>query len=190
MTLHSAKGLEYTDLYLTGMEDGIFPHSRSSSDPGEMEEERRLCYVGITRAMERLTLSHAQTRQLWGSTSYNPPSRFLNDIPAELIIPKGLVNGYDASYSRDFGTPNGSRAQARREDLADRAFTAGKRAKQFAEHLPKDEWQVGQDVVHSRWGEGIITDLAGDGYDTEAVINFPSVGEKRILVHFVPLTKK
>ncbi len=85
MTLHSAKGLEYPVVFLTGLEDGIFPHVRSLGDPDELEEERRLCYVGITRAMERLYLCHAWSRTLFGATDYYPPSRFLNEIPEELV---------------------------------------------------------------------------------------------------------
>ena len=85
MTLHSAKGLEFPGVFLVGMEEGIFPHSRALTEPTEMEEERRLAYVGITRAQEKLHLSHAWSRQLFGTTNYNPPSRFLDEIPAELV---------------------------------------------------------------------------------------------------------
>ena len=85
MTLHSAKGLEFPVVFLTGLEDGIFPHIRSLGDPDELEEERRLCYVGITRAQERLYLCHAWSRTLFGNTDYYPASRFLNEIPEELV---------------------------------------------------------------------------------------------------------
>ena len=85
MTLHSAKGLEYPVVFMTGLEDGVFPHVRSLGDPDELEEERRLCYVGITRARERLYLCHAWSRMLFGSTDYYPPSRFLAEIPEELV---------------------------------------------------------------------------------------------------------
>ena len=85
MTLHSAKGLEYPVVFMTGLEDGVFPHVRSLGDPDELEEERRLCYVGITRARERLYLCHAWSRMLFGSTDYYPPSRFLSEIPEELV---------------------------------------------------------------------------------------------------------
>src|SRR5438874_11148110 len=85
MTLHSAKGLEYPVVFLTGLEEGVFPHLRSLGDPDELEEERRLCYVGITRARERLFLSHTWSRTIFGSTQYNPPSRFLDEIPEELM---------------------------------------------------------------------------------------------------------
>ena len=85
MTLHSAKGLEYPVVFLLGMEDGVFPHFRSLGEPDELEEERRLCYVGITRAQERLYLCHAWSRMLFGSTDYHPPSRFLDEIPEHLV---------------------------------------------------------------------------------------------------------
>ncbi len=93
MTLHTAKGLEFPVVFLTGMEDGIFPHMRSVGDPEELEEERRLCYVGITRAEQRLYLTHAWSRQLFGSTDYYPPSRFLAEIPEQLVAAQGRVAG-------------------------------------------------------------------------------------------------
>ena len=89
MTLHSAKGLEYPVVFLIGLEDGVFPHIRSLGDPDELEEERRLCYVGITRAEQRLYLCHAWSRMMFGSTDYRPPSRFLDEIPAELMMVVG-----------------------------------------------------------------------------------------------------
>lgn len=113
MTLHSAKGLEFPTVFLAGVEEGVFPHIRSLTEPVEMEEERRLAYVGITRAMERLYMSHAWSRQLFGSTQYNPPSRFFDEIPAELIESKGNVSGRSSygrqSYrSRDSGFSSGN----------------------------------------------------------------------------------
>jgi DNA helicase-2/ATP-dependent DNA helicase PcrA len=93
MTLHSAKGLEYPVVFVLGMEEGVFPHSRALTEPTEMEEERRLAYVGITRAQQQLHLSHAWSRQLFGTTNYNPPSRFLDEIPADLVDQQGAVGG-------------------------------------------------------------------------------------------------
>ena len=92
MTLHSAKGLEFPVVFIVGVEEGIFPHNRALNDPVELEEERRLAYVGITRAKEQLVLSHAWSRSLYGSTQYNPPSRFLSEIPDELIQREGSVD--------------------------------------------------------------------------------------------------
>src|SRR6185436_101545 len=93
MTLHTAKGLEFPAVFLIGMEDGVFPHLRSIGEPAELEEERRLAYVGITRARERLYLTNAWSRMIFGSTQYNPPSRFLDEIPAELITEVGRTRG-------------------------------------------------------------------------------------------------
>ena len=93
MTLHSAKGLEFPVVFLIGLEDGVFPHVRSLGDPDELEEERRLCYVGITRAEERLYLCHAWSRMLFGTTDYCPPSRFLDEIPEELVRAQGRTTG-------------------------------------------------------------------------------------------------
>src|SRR5439155_4220107 len=109
MTLHTAKGLEYPVVFLTGMEDGVFPHSRSLGDPDELEEERRPCYVGITRARERLYLCHAWSRMLFGATDYYPPSRFLSEIPEELMH---LLGG-GAERGRTYG------ASGRRRDPAE-----------------------------------------------------------------------
>jgi DNA helicase-2/ATP-dependent DNA helicase PcrA len=114
MTLHAAKGLEFPYVFLVGMEEGIFPHVRAQSDPDELEEERRLAYVGITRAQQKLHVSHAWSRSLFGSTQYNPPSRFLDEIPAELQDQKGNVSGRSSygrqSYrERDGASGDGSR---------------------------------------------------------------------------------
>src|SRR5213078_1544393 len=100
MTLHSAKGLEFPVVFLTGLEDGVFPHMRSLGEPDELEEERRLCYVGITRARERLYLTNAWCRTLWGSTQYNPPSRFLKEIPEHLVLVAESVRSGPGSPSR------------------------------------------------------------------------------------------
>ncbi len=106
MTLHSAKGLEFPVVFIVGVEEGVFPHNRALTEPDEMEEERRLAYVGITRAMRRLFISHAWSRMLFGSTNYNPPSRFLDEIPADLVEQQGAVggrNGYGRSSYRERG---------------------------------------------------------------------------------------
>jgi DNA helicase II / ATP-dependent DNA helicase PcrA len=132
MTLHSAKGLEYPVVFLVGMEDGLFPNSRSLTEPTQMEEERRLAYVGITRAQQKLFVSHAWSRQLFGTTNYNPPSRFLDEIPAELVESSGSVGGR-SGYGRqsyrdrgrsggDFGSPP---AYRRRDDESEREQRAG-----------------------------------------------------------------
>ena len=110
MTLHSAKGLEFPVVFLTGLEDGMFPHVRSLGDPDELEEERRLCYVGITRARERLYLCHAWSRMLFGATDYYPPSRFLVEIPEELVHVLGEERRA-AARERGPAAPRGRRAR-------------------------------------------------------------------------------
>jgi DNA helicase-2/ATP-dependent DNA helicase PcrA len=187
MTLHTAKGLEFPVVFLIGMEDGVFPHLRSLGEPDELEEERRLCYVGITRARQRLYLTHAWCRTLWGSTQYNPPSRFLKEIPEELTrmvegrrAPEakgraGIVES--AIRSAGGGGAGGGGAWSRK---ATPAKTTG------AEDLGL---KAGDDVVHGKWGEGVILEIIGSGDKAEAVVRFPGVGEKRLLLAWAPLKK-
>jgi DNA helicase-2/ATP-dependent DNA helicase PcrA len=188
MTLHTAKGLEFPVVFLIGLEDGVFPHVRSLGDPDELEEERRLCYVGITRARERLYLCHAWSRMLFGSTDYYPPSRFLAEIPEELVQ---MLGG--ASSERATGGRNGDRAHHResvvsaalasRENPSVPSAPGGTRG---AEGLGL---RVGDDVSHDKFGEGVIIELIGTGDKTEAVVNFREVGEKRLLLAWAPLAR-
>ena len=156
MTLHNAKGLEFPVVFILGMEDGVFPHVRSLGSPDELEEERRLAYVGITRAKQRLYLTHAVSRSLWGGSSWNPPSRFLKEIPDELIKQKG-------SSSDPFRLPDSERAS--------------------------QAWSVGEEIVHDRWGPGVITSVSGAGEKTEATIWFSDEGEKRLLIAYAPIKR-
>jgi len=195
MTMHSAKGLEYPVVFVIGMEDGIFPHMRSIGDPEELEEERRLAYVGITRAEQRLHLTHAASRNLYGSNQYNPPSRFLDEIPAELVDEEEST----ASRRRS-GTRRGQdRWAEHREVRVERAMAAGQslgtgiaapktpgRKSTGAHELGL---KVGDDVMHTTWGEGVIIMVEGQGDNAEAVVRFPSVGEKRVLLSWTPLEK-
>ncbi len=183
MTLHSAKGLEFPVVFLMGLEDGIFPHIRSLGDPDELEEERRLAYVGITRAQERLYLTNAWSRTLFGSTQYNPPSRFLDEIPAE------LVDEADGSRSdrRRTGRSNFG-VGAGRDRIVDQAIGRTPRGPtpSGAESLGL---RVGDDVRHTAFGEGVVIDLQGEGDKTEARVNFAGVGEKTLLLSWAPLEK-
>ncbi|MEX2256030.1 MAG: UvrD-helicase domain-containing protein [Acidimicrobiia bacterium] len=176
MTLHTAKGLEYPVVFVTGLEDGIFPHIRSLGDPEELEEERRLCYVGITRARERLYLCHAWSRTLFGRTDYYPPSRFLNEIPEELVH----SIGEDRSRRGGFGAHRDAVVQAALRRGGDAPGARG------AEQMGL---RIGDDVMHETWGEGVIIDIEGSGDKAEAIVNFPDVGEKRLLLAWAPLTK-
>ncbi|MFN8035074.1 MAG: DNA helicase PcrA [Acidimicrobiia bacterium] len=180
MTLHSAKGLEYPVVFLTGMEDGVFPHSRSLGEPEELEEERRLCYVGITRARERLYLCHAWSRSLFGATDYYPPSRFLDEIPEELVHAQGAER---RSRSGLGAHRDAVVAAAVRQAGAGTAGPAGARG---AEGMGL---RVGDDVGHEKFGEGIIIDIVGEGDKAEAVVRFREAGEKRLLLAWAPLQK-
>ena len=160
MTLHTAKGLEYPVVFLTGMEDGVFPHARSLGDPDELEEERRLCYVGITRARERLYLCHAWSRMLFGATDYYPPSRFLSEIPEELMHVLGT------------GAERGRRTSAGRRDPVEHRQAVAEAAMRPAPSAPSGPTgargaeglglRVGDDVSHDKFGEGVILELVGE----------------------------
>ncbi len=180
MTLHVAKGLEFEAVFLVGMEDGIFPHLRSLGDPVELEEERRLCYVGITRAQRHLAVSHAWSRVLFGSPSSNIPSRFLNEIPAELVTD---VLSSDAGVGSPGRSLFGRGAAPGPGSPSGRARPA---ASSGAEHLGL---VAGDRVVHGTWGEGTVTETGGEGDDAEAVVVFGTVGRKKLLLRMAPLKR-
>jgi DNA helicase-2/ATP-dependent DNA helicase PcrA len=203
MTLHAAKGLEFPVVFLVGLEDGVFPHVRALGDPSELEEERRLAYVGITRAMQKLHLTSAWSRMMHGQTQYNPPSRFLDEIPSELINEIGgtrmLRSRRDRSGGgRTYGGGGGSEIPTGRtfggggrdshsDDVVESALAAANRpAPSGAESIGL---KVGDDVRHSQWGEGVIVEIDGVGDKAEASVHFPSVGPKRLLLSWAPLEK-
>jgi DNA helicase-2/ATP-dependent DNA helicase PcrA len=176
MTLHTAKGLEFPTVFIVGLEDGVFPHLRSLGEPDELEEERRLCYVGITRARERLYLSNAWSRSLFGSTQYNPPSRFLKEIPEHLMR---IVEGGRQARLTERGRSSIVDAALRGRG-ATPVHTTG------AENLGL---RVGDDVMHGKWGEGVVLEVIGEGDKAEGIVRFASVGEKRLLLAWAPLKK-
>ncbi|MFM7718259.1 MAG: DNA helicase PcrA [Actinomycetota bacterium] len=178
MTMHVAKGLEFPVVFMVGMEDGVFPHVRSITDPQRLEEERRLAYVGITRARERLYLCHAWSRNLFGTTAFNPPSRFLEEIPADLVNAIGEESGGGRIIGRRAGGDEGRR----REPWA-RPVSASPPAR------PPVEVGAGDTVIHERWGEGVVLAVSGVGTEAEATIRFEGVGEKRLLLAYAPLRK-
>ncbi len=205
MTLHSAKGLEFPAVFITGVEEGVFPHNRALAEPEEMEEERRLAYVGITRAMNRLFISHAWSRMLFGNTQYNPPSRFLDEIPSELVESKGNTTGR-SSYGRQsyrhrdessYGDPppyrrtGGGDAGGAADDHRERVVEAALRASNQPQPANSQELglRVGDDVAHPAFGEGVIIDISGTGERAEAVINFAGVGQKHLALAWAPLKK-
>ena len=201
MTLHSAKGLEYPVVFLVGCEEGVFPHSRAKDDPDELEEERRLAYVGLTRARERLLVSHAYQRMLFGQSQYNPPSRFLSEIPEELFDRQGNVDsGADhgrtygrtpgdwhdmdiPSYRRRNDEPEGRTFGARKAERVISAPAQPRNTDQFA------DLKVGDDVEHAVFGEGVIIELKGSGDKTEATVRFRDKGTKHLALAWAPLKK-
>jgi len=216
MTLHSAKGLEFPNVFLIGLEDGVFPHLRSIGDPDELEEERRLAYVGITRAKERLYLTHAWCRTMFGSTQYNPPSRFLDEIPAQLVQsvqgsrrPSRSAGGSGGSGggwgsrssggSSNWGSEGRSRGsedddwsgsviggRTTRDEIRENAMKPAPPAPSGADQIGL---RVGDDVRHGKFGDGVILALEGSGEKAEVVVRFPGVGEKRLLLNWAPLEK-
>jgi DNA helicase-2/ATP-dependent DNA helicase PcrA len=195
MTLHIAKGLEFPAVFLVGMEDGVFPHLRSLGEPVELEEERRLCYVGITRAERHLYVSHAWSRMLFGSTSSNIPSRFLNEIPTELVRdvdPSGAGRGRARSSEApdDTGTP-GVSVFGRGRAGEDAEFDASGRRRRAPASTGAERLGLvpGDRVVHGKWGEGSVIETGGEGEDVEAVVHFPTVGRKKLLLRMAPLKR-
>jgi DNA helicase-2/ATP-dependent DNA helicase PcrA len=176
MTLHTAKGLEFPVVFLIGMEDGVFPHLRSLGEPDELEEERRLCYVGITRAKERLYLTHAWCRSLWGQTQYNPPSRFLKEIPDQLVH---MVEGQRRAQ----------RSLGGRDRIVESAIRGGRSTPVKGSGADRLGLKPGEDVVHGTWGEGVVIEVSGEGDKAQAVVRFPSVGEKRLALSLAPLKR-
>ncbi|WP_044339034.1 DNA helicase PcrA [Rossellomorea aquimaris] len=181
MTLHAAKGLEFPVVFLMGMEEGVFPHSRSLMEEDEMEEERRLAYVGITRAEEQLYLTNAQMRTLFGQTKMNPVSRFIQEIPAELL------DDVMAEKKSAF-TPFGKSAAKAPTRPAPRKPVS--RPVQTTTGGESVAWQVGDKAQHKKWGTGTVVSVKGSGDSVELDIAFPSpMGIKRLLAKFAPIEK-
>ncbi|MED0659458.1 DNA helicase PcrA [Bacillus smithii] len=175
MTLHSAKGLEFPVVFLIGMEEGVFPHSRSLMDEEEMEEERRLAYVGITRAEEELYLTNAQMRTLYGRTNLNPVSRFIQEIPEDLLDEVVIEK---KTFTRFQSNPSTSSQKASIRPMA--VSTGG-------EEIP---WKVGDKAEHKKWGIGTVVSVKGEKENMELDIAFPSpTGVKRLLAKFAPIQK-
>ncbi|PAE99571.1 DNA helicase PcrA [Bacillus velezensis] len=177
MTLHAAKGLEFPVVFLMGMEEGVFPHSRSLMEEAEMEEERRLAYVGITRAEEELYLTNAKMRTLFGRTNMNPESRFIREIPGDL-----LENLNEKKTPR---MQPGRKVQPKRGPVS--------RPVSYANKTGSDSlsWAVGDKAGHKKWGTGTVVSVKGEGESTELDIAFPSpVGVKRLLAAFAPIGKQ
>ncbi|WP_402372312.1 DNA helicase PcrA [Isoptericola rhizosphaerae] len=205
MTLHTAKGLEFPVVFLTGMEDGTFPHMRSLHDDAELAEERRLAYVGITRARERLYISRAGTRSAWGMANEFPPSRFLDEIPDELwdwrraeSATQSLRRGASA-WGGGYGGPRAGRTTPSGERRSSATGVARKSAPSsgsasFGSATPRDDadipsLDVGDKVTHDAYGLGTVVSLEGAGRNAVAKIDFGADGTKRLLLRFTPVTK-
>ena len=185
MTLHTAKGLEFPVVFITGMEDGVFPHMRSLGDPRELEEERRLAYVGITRARERLYISRAIVRSAWGAPSYNPASRFIEELPAELVH----WNREDPIVSGGRATSGGSGsgfASGSGFGSASASARSGGRGPGSREPVSVN---AGDRVTHDKFGLGTVVSTSGQGDKAEATIDFGAEGTKRLLLRYAPVEK-
>jgi DNA helicase II / ATP-dependent DNA helicase PcrA len=213
MTLHTAKGLEFPVVFLTGLEDGVFPHMRTLGDPNELAEERRLAYVGITRARERLYLSRALARSAWGAPSWNPPSRFLDEVPAELAEWTGAVgrqpfaagygddgpsrygdHGYRATPTRSAaagGAPTvgpGARGGTAQEQLAaSKLAKGGLRGGVGNRAIPALD--IGDRVTHDSWGLGSVVATRGSGEGSQAQVDFGTSGVKWLMLRYAPVQK-
>jgi DNA helicase-2/ATP-dependent DNA helicase PcrA len=190
MTLHIAKGLEFPVVFVVGMEDGVFPHFRSMTDTHELEEERRLAYVGITRAQQRLYLTHAWSRTLYGQTNYNPPSRFLGEIPEALLDAKESETRVQRASARRGG--GGGYSVVGLPGRTDAVQVEPGWTPPSPAGVPKRDAPAivaGDTVEHERWGEGVVVTTNGYGDDAEATIRFGDVGEKRVLLAYAPLRK-
>ncbi len=196
MTLHTAKGLEFPVVFLTGMEDGVFPHMRALGQTKELEEERRLAYVGITRARERLYLTRSSMRSAWGTPSYNPPSRFLEEIPTQYLEwkrtgaaqkPAGPMRGSGSGYGSgkaSFGTSPEAFLSSSRTRSGPSGFATRRTADK-----PVIALAVGDRVTHDQFGLGTVMEVRGAGADAQATIDFGDDKPKRLLLRYAPVQK-
>ncbi|MES2998189.1 MAG: DNA helicase II [Pseudomonadota bacterium] len=168
MTLHSAKGLEFPEVFLCGMEEGLFPHHMSHDEPGRLEEERRLCYVGLTRAMQKLYLSYAEVRRLHGTESHHRPSRFISEIPKELV---------DA-------------ARLKTQIIRPTQLKSTKIIRKSQETIGDTGLRLGQQVTHPSFGEGVIVDAEGQGIHTRLQVKFHQAGTKWLIASFAKLAAR
>ena len=205
MTLHTAKGLEFPVVFLTGMEHGIFPHSRSMSDPEQLAEERRLAYVGLTRARKRLHLSRAESRHLWGQHQYNPPSQFLSEIPEDLLEHSGSASsgalsggftgwgsgsiyGGGSPGSRGTGAAAYGSANSSHRSSSLPGGAAGSAPQQVNPDREVPSLSPGDRVSHQKFGEGEVIAVEGTGDKTVAKVSFTGT-EKRLLLRYAPVEK-
>jgi DNA helicase-2/ATP-dependent DNA helicase PcrA len=209
LTLHAAKGLEFPVVFIAGLEDGILPHSRSLDDSEELAEERRLFYVGITRAMDRLYLSHAFRRTFWGDSSVAVPSRFLTDLPEHLLDgyasagtrrqeTKSRASSWSSNSGRTWADPTQwSQTPTRPASTSGYAAGSGRKLPRPYEDEDLEElddgrsaqpkYRTGQKVRHTKFGEGIVIESKATGQDEEVTVAFPGIGIKRLAASFAGL---
>jgi len=181
MTLHAAKGLEFPVVFMTGLEEGLFPHSRAADAGDELEEERRLCYVGMTRAMEKLYLTHSRRRRVYGSFQFNPPSRFLAEIP------RHLLSGTEPAPLRQ---PAAHNLASVFEQIAPSPFEDEEEPFEDDVRLvPEAEegLHIGCRVRHVKFGVGTVRRLEGSGDNQKVIVYFRTVGPKKLLLKFAGL---
>jgi len=164
MTMHSAKGLEFPVVFVAGLEEGLFTHTMSLEEPGRLEEERRLCYVGVTRAMRKLYITYAESRRLNGSENYNRQSRFITEIPAELI--------QEVRFKETIVRP---------------AYQTSQTVKRVSSEVEGTDFALGQRVMHGKFGEGIILNYEGAGQQARVQVKFDEVGSKWLMLSFAKL---
>jgi len=204
MTLHAAKGLEFPVVFLVGMEENVFPLSRASEDEDELEEERRLAYVGITRAEKILYLTNANSRMLYGKTNYNHPTRFLREISSDLLNYQGLARPANSSFKVSYTNSDTSKfgqgmslaqaLQERKRQAAPSSISTGSlpfgKSGQSQPTKPEVAWAIGDIAHHKKWGDGTVLAVSGSGNSQELKINFPEVGLKKVLASIAPIEKK
>ncbi len=208
MTLHAAKGLEFPVVFLIGLEEGVFPLSRATEDPDELEEERRLAYVGITRAEEVLFITNANTRTLFGKTSYNRPSRFIREVSDDLLQYQGLARPANSSFGVRYseedkvafgkGMSLQQALQARKAEAqpqrVSKPFSKTSGAVPFGKAIVTEksatDWQIGDIAHHKKWGDGTVLSVIGSGKTQELKIKFPEIGLKKLLASVAPIEKK
>lgn len=204
MTLHAAKGLEFPVVFLIGMEENVFPLSRASEDEDELEEERRLAYVGITRAEKILYLTNANSRMLYGKTNYNHPTRFLREISSDLLDYQGLARPANSSFKVSYTNSDTSKfgqgmslaqaLQERKRQAAPSSLSTGNlpfgKSSQSQPSKPEVAWAIGDIAHHKKWGDGTVLAVSGSGNSQELKINFPEVGLKKVLASIAPIEKK
>ncbi|OFP93957.1 ATP-dependent DNA helicase PcrA [Streptococcus sp. HMSC067A03] len=202
MTLHAAKGLEFPVVFIIGMEENVFPLSRATEEEDELEEERRLAYVGITRAEKVLFLINANSRLLYGKTNYNRPTRFLNEISSDLLNYQGLARPVNTSFKASYvngktiqfgqGMSLAQALQERKRQAAPSSIASSQLpfGKNVEATQPDLDWAIGDIAHHKKWGDGTVLEVSGSGSSQELKINFPEIGLKKLLASIAPIEKK